>query len=188
MRAMGVLRFVVLGTVGFGIGWAVVGAFTLTTPMWPYFFAGACGGAALGVATGDRKRVAASALTGALGFGIGFHVSLFIAGMLYSFMAVGMLTGMVGGAMLGWALGGWRWVAVSALAGLVGFGIGEAVVPILQPLVVDYSVDWARSPPPWWRLASVQAIAGIIGGASLGAAVGYLENRKLAAEQRPRVR
>ena len=35
--------------------------------------------------------------------------------------------------------------------------------------------------------SSLLAIGGI-GGASLGAALGYLEDRKLAAEQRPRVR
>jgi hypothetical protein len=36
-----VKRFVVFGAVGFGIGWAVIGTFALTAPMWPYFVAGA---------------------------------------------------------------------------------------------------------------------------------------------------
>jgi hypothetical protein len=47
MRRMGVLRFVILGAVGFGIGWAVVGTFAITAPMWPYSLAEACGGASL---------------------------------------------------------------------------------------------------------------------------------------------
>jgi hypothetical protein len=34
----------------------------------------------------------------------------------------------------------------------------------------------------------VMGMVGIIGGASLGAALGFLENRKLAQGQRPRVR
>jgi hypothetical protein len=34
----------------------------------------------------------------------------------------------------------------------------------------------------------VQAMVGLIGGASLGVALGYLENRKLAQGRRPRVR
>jgi hypothetical protein len=38
------------------------------------------------------------------------------------------------------------------------------------------------------RLGGLAAMVGIIGGASLGAALGYLEQRKLAAERRPRVR
>ena len=63
---MSVMKFVLFGAVGFGIGWAVAGLFAVIAPMWSpytsYFFAGACGGVGLGLALGDWKRVAALAL------------------------------------------------------------------------------------------------------------------------------
>jgi len=49
-------------------------------------------------------------------------------------------------------------------------------------------VDWEQPPLLLLAYVLVQGMVGIIGGASLGAALGYLENRKLAAEQRARVR
>lgn len=66
MRATSVLRFVVLGAVGVGIGWAMAGLLAVMVPMWSpytsYFLAGACGGVGLGLALRDWKRVAALAL------------------------------------------------------------------------------------------------------------------------------
>ena len=79
---MSVMRFVVLGAVGFGIGWAVAGFVNvalvgITEPMFrppsppppglgmlpyfTYFFAGAFGGAALGLALSSWKRAVALA-------------------------------------------------------------------------------------------------------------------------------
>src|SRR5215204_2079251 len=101
MRTWSMMRFMVLGTVGFGIGWAVAGLFnsgitaiydpTLETlksgrgvelpPWWvmwlsrfswlSWFIAGACGGTGLGLALKSWKRVVALAGAGALGFGMG---------------------------------------------------------------------------------------------------------------------
>jgi hypothetical protein len=56
---------------------------------------------------------------------------------------------------------------VLTVAGAAGFGLGGAL---------------GGDSPSW-----LPAIGGV-GGASLGAALGYLESRKLAVEQRPRVR
>jgi hypothetical protein len=85
MRATSLLRFVIFGAVGFGIGWTVAGLFAVMAPMWSpytsYFFAGACGGAGLGLAPKDWKRVAALALTGMVGFGLGTHF-MFILGFI----------------------------------------------------------------------------------------------------------
>ena len=93
MRATSVMRFVIFGAVGFGVGWAIAGFLTsgflaLTLPMFQppsppppwwvqwssqlaYFFARACGGAALGLAIGSWKRVLALAVAGFIGFGLG---------------------------------------------------------------------------------------------------------------------
>src|SRR3712207_2944298 len=102
MRAMGVMRFVILGGAGFGIGWAVAGLFNvvlaaITAPMlqygsseappgwatwspyFAYFFAGACGGAGLGLAIGGWKRVVALAVAGGVGFGVSFFLFFIVA-------------------------------------------------------------------------------------------------------------
>ena len=91
--------------------------------------------------------------------------------------------GLVIGAALGVALRRWRGMAVLALIGLVGFGVGGVIVAALQGFPLQPSED-----PPSWQSAVFGAIEGAIGGASLGATLGYLENRKLVDERDPGVR
>jgi hypothetical protein len=206
------MRFVLFGAVGFGIGWAMVGFFNsgfiaITAPMFPtgrgaelpswwatwppnlsWFFAGACGGAALGLALRSWKRVAALALAGCLGFGLSFYF-FFVLAFLFGFPLVSVGMGAFGGILLGLALADWRRVVLLGLAGMVGFGIGGAIPTALgMPVVGMDWVDWEQPPLLLLAYVLVQGMVGIIGGASLGAALGYLENRKLAAEQRARVR
>jgi hypothetical protein len=99
--------------------------------------------------------------------------------------------GMVGGAALGLVFEDLKRVALLALAGFVGFGIGGAIAEGLQTLMVAPLGPEAAGPsqgPPLWVNIPFEAIVGLIGGAWLGAAFGYLESRKLAEERRPRVR
>jgi hypothetical protein len=217
MRATSMMRFVVLGAAGFGIGWAFAGLFNvvlvgITSPMfqpgsepppgwatWPpyfaYFFAGACGGAGLGLAIGSWKRTAALALAGSLGLGLGIF-PLFILGfigLLPSWTSIAMGLGVVGGAALGLVFGGLMRIVILAAAGLVGFGIGGAIATTLRmpfalyPFEVDFVELW-QAPLILLQHLLVQAMVGLIGGASLGAALGYLERRRPVAERRPRVR
>src|SRR5918992_329637 len=147
MRATSMMRFVVLGAAGFGIGWAFAGLFNvvlvgITSPMFQpgsepppgwargppyfaYFFAGAWGGAGLGLVIGSWKRTAALALAGSLGLGLGIF-PLFILGfigLLPSWTSIAMGLGVVGGAALGLVFGGLMRIVILAAAGLVGFGI-----------------------------------------------------------------
>ncbi len=196
---MSVMRSVIFGAAGFGIGWAVAGLFAVIAPMWSpyssYFFAGACGGAGLGLALRGWKRVAALALTGLVGFGLGVYVFFVLGfiGLLPGWTSIAMGTGLFGGAMLGLTFGDWKWVAALGLAGLAGFGIGGAITAALQmpfvllPFAVDF-VELQQAPLLLLQHVLVQAMIGLIGGASLGAVFGFLERRKLAEEQRPRVR
>jgi hypothetical protein len=216
MRAMSVVRFVLFGAVGFGIGWAVAGFFNsgfiaITNPMfepgsepppgwvtWPpyfaYFFAGAYGGVGLGLAIGGWKRVVALAVAGGVGFGVGFFL-FFLVAFLFGLREVGvaMGVGLFGGVMLGLTFGDWKRVVLLGLAGLVGFGIGGAIAATLRmpfaiyPFLVDF-VELQGAPLLLAQHVLVQAMVGLVGGASLGAALGYLENRALVARQRPRVR
>jgi hypothetical protein len=209
MRAMSVMRFIVFGAVGFGIGWAVGGLSAIIAPMWSpyisYSFAGACGGAALGLALRDSKRVATLALIGLVGFGLGTYLMFILGfiGLLPGRTSVAMGTGLFGGAMLGLAFvdwkavaapfSDWKTIATLGLAGMVGFGIGGAITAALQipfvllPFETDF-VELRQAPLLLLQHLLIQTVIGLIGGASLGAALGYLENRKLAQGQRPRVR
>jgi hypothetical protein len=177
MRAMSVIGFVVLGAVGFGIGGAI-GTF-----LFPFgiLLGGAVGGASLGLALRDFRRVVILAGLGALGLLVGVFAGLTLwAGFFnYSEVPIAAIVGAVVGALLGAAFREWRTIVALAVAGAVGFGAGYwlvqfigASIPILRQLGEGGSI----------------VITGIIGGASLGAALGYLEYRNLAQGQRPRVR
>ena len=185
MRATSVMRSVILGAVGFGIGGAIGRPLSLLLPALvalplTLLVGGAVGGAALGVVLKDWKRIVILAVLGALGLTVGVMAAL-ILGSFFSYpeVPVAAFVGAVVGASLGLAFGDWRTILALAVAGAVGFGVGLPAgdflrfsIPILRVLGEPGSY----------------AVAGLVGGASLGAALGYLENRKLAEEQRPSVR
>jgi hypothetical protein len=202
MRTRSVMRFVIFGAVGFGLGGTIVGA------LWPlaplsfvasgllYVLSGALGGAALGLALKDRGKTINLALLGTLGFAIGGIVALAVAvGVVPAFASVsasedygtrgamGVLGGAVVGASLSLAFWDWRRTLALTLAGAVGFGAGLIVgVFALQGMFgVDFLVGIAGT-------IILCAITGTFGGASLGAALGYLEKRRLGEERGPRVR
>ena len=165
MRATEVMRFVLFGAIGFGINGAAIGAYDTVSPVLATF-SFLAGGAALGLALKDWKKVAILAPLGALGLTLGVATGL---SFTYSKVPMATIAGAVVGASLGVAFGDWRWVVTLGVVSGLGFGVGLFAGTSL-PEGMTY------------------AIAGIIGGASLGAALGYLESRRLAAEQRPRVR
>lgn len=210
-----VMRFVIYGAVGFGIGWALLGAFgggfplaggvglvlggaifsgdipalLLYTPV--LSLGGAFGGAVLGLALKDFRRVVILAALGAVGFFVGSFilVVLFFSltfvqagyGLLEAFSAAAL--GLVIGALLGLTLRSFRGTVVLALMGLVGFGLGGLIAAALQGFPLQPSESF-----PSLQSAAFGAVEGIIGGALLGAALGYLETRKQASKRSPRVR
>jgi hypothetical protein len=201
VRETSVLRFVIFGAVGFGIGLAIAGFFNsvfiaVTAPIFPvgreaelppwwaslpphfsWFVAGACGGAALGLSLGSWKRIIALAVAGSVGFGVGFFI-FFVLAFLFGFSQVGVGMGAFGGMMLGLALADWRGVVLLGLAGMVGFGAGGAAAAALRmPLL---GIDWERPLLSLALYVLVQGMVGVVGGASLGAAVGYLEGGRPA--------
>jgi hypothetical protein len=162
MRATSVMRFVILGAVGFGIGVVIAGAGFLIP------VGGALGGASLGLALENKSKVATLALLCALGATFGV-IAVFIAGSpVWDYpLRMAVVIGAMVGASVGLAFWDWKRVVVLTVAGAVGFGLGGAI----------------GGDSPSGLLAP-----GVIGGASLGAALAYLESRKLAEERRPRVR
>ncbi len=219
MRANSIMKYILFGAVGLGIGWAVAGFFNvaldgITSPMvqpgpgelpgwclwtddlpyWAYCFAGACGGAGLGLAMGGWKWVIALAVAGGIGIGLGLFL-LFVVAFLFGLHPIGMAigVGLFGGVSFGLVFGNWKRVVLLGLAGMVGFGVGGTLTAALKmpfalyPWLVDFTELW-QAPPLLVQHLTMQVVVGIIAGASLGAALGYLESRKLAGEGRPRVR
>lgn len=207
MGATSVMRFVLFGAVGFGIGGGIAASFVIN-PFAASLLAlllfllgllviGALGGASLGLAMRDRRKVMVLARWGAAGLGLGFFVAFI--GLVFAlllggpyihwpadfYVNYGFLTAVAGaveGVALGAALRNRRSILALALAGFVEFGIGDmlslpGIVEVLQGLLTGERYN-----------PGLFAITGAIGGASLGAALGYLEIRRIAAEQRPRVR
>lgn len=89
---------------------------------------------------------------------------------------------MVGGS-LGLAFGDGRRIATLAVAGAVGFGAGVIVGAFCVRGIFgeDFLVGILGT-------IILYALTGVIGGASLGAAFGYIENRRLAERRGPRIR
>ena len=189
MRAASMTRFVVLGAVGFGIGGAIGGQLSMFLPeMVPglvglpliLFVGGALGGASLGLALKDFRRVVILALLGTLGLTVGVMVGLMLGSLFnYSEVPITVIVGAVVGASLGAAFLDWRPMVALAIAGAVGFSVGYLAGDLLRA-----SFPIIRSVG---EVGSI-TVAGLVGGACLGAALGYLEKRKLTAERRPRVR
>ena len=140
----------------------------------------------MGVAMGTWQRVLALAIASFLGFGLSSFLFTVLTRVFLVFLPLGAEAGgmgLFGGVLLGLAFGDWKRVVLLALAGMVGFGVGGTIAAALgmPPLIIF------DRPLALVLYAVVQAMVGLIGGAALGAALGYLENRRLAAEQSPRV-
>src|SRR5215207_3410387 len=142
MRATSVMRFVILGAVGFGIGGAIAGSLAVN-PFGPSLLAlllfllgllviGTLGGASLGLAMSDRRKAVVLARWGAAGFALGFFVALI--GLVFALLVggpyihwpasyyadyglLGAFTGAVGGAAFGVALSNRGSILALALAG-----------------------------------------------------------------------
>lgn len=189
-----ITRFSLFGAVGFGIGVPMImlgmflGLATAleTVEAWStagpfislglgFVVAGAVGGLALGLALMRGKTISLAGF-GALGFLLGGLVTIPFASLgneVKSYLGVLLVPGAFGGAALGLALGGKMKIAIVilALAGALGFGIGD---------VVMIAVNGLLEPRVGLITASIIkfALGGIIGGAVLGAALGFLYKRK----------
>jgi hypothetical protein len=179
------MRFIVLGAIGFGLGGAIGSPLITFLPggvallLW-LLVGGAVGGASLGLALKDWRRVVVLALLGALGLFVGVMAGLLLGSFFnYSTVPIAAIVGAVVGASLGVAFRDWRTILALAVAGAVGFSVRNLAefVRLSVPII---GTDLGE--------AGSIAITGVIGGASLGAALGYFEFRKMAEERRPRVR
>lgn len=180
------LGFVVKGAAGFGVGGAIAGA-SGDAMLLGFFAMGALGGASLGLAASDKRSIVTLAMAGALGFGVGFLIAFAIVLLVWDPFGnwfIGAIGGGLGGASLGVGLRTRRRVMLLAVVGALGFGIGSGAVDVLSQPMMEPGASGITF---WWSILFM-TIEGAIGGASLGAALGYLEKRELAQERRPRAR
>ena len=169
-----ILFYILFSVVGFGIGGAIGGAIwvALDAPHIGFAVLGVIGGASLGMALRDWKRIWILALIGGIGFDIGLLVGFFVPMVLLgpannqSFF-VGTLGGAIGGASIGIALKSWKKTGVLSLAAAIGFTIAAWL-----------TWDTLRGFTPQILGGAISlAIWGIIGGAFLGLALGLLERK-----------
>jgi hypothetical protein len=202
MRVTSMMRFVLFGAIGFGIGGTIAGVswplafLTSGTSGLLFVLSGAVGGASLGLALGDRRKTMRLAVLGVLGSTVGGIVALLTA---FGFFApipalsgsedygVRGVMGVLGGAMVGASLGlafeDWRRILAFTVAGAAGFGAGVivGVFSVRGIFGEGYLVGTSGT-------IILYAVTGILGGASLGAALGHLEKRRLAERRGSRVR
>jgi MFS family permease len=200
-----IAKFALFGAVGFGIGGPIIWGIVWFLPRhlfhWSVFylenrlssweipllivvagFMGVFGGAALGLALNrGQRKTAFLAIAGVVSFSAGAFLAILPAGFLmglreywlfgypnieevWLFVVFGSVLGLVGGMGLGLAMMGRRKFVGLAIAGALGFGIGHTILG----MIVHY-FESSILLSPW------TAIPGIIGGAFLGAALGFLE-------------
>ena len=169
------------GAVGFGIGGAIGGAiwFQFELPQFGFAILGAVGGAFLGYTSNGWGRAGLLALFGAIGFGVGLLIGFFIVITIWEppyveKFLVGAVGGAIGGASLGLTLRNWGKAGLLAPAGAIGFGLS------MQTRLDSHILDefFPTQMPYMLAGATILAICGIIGGAFLGAALGYLERKR----------
>ncbi|ODS42690.1 MAG: hypothetical protein MSIBF_05150 [Candidatus Altiarchaeales archaeon IMC4] len=131
---------------------------------------GAIGGAALGIAFGDKKKILCLSLAGAIGFLIGFAIGNIIeyaiiglVGFFLNFVIIGATLG----AALGIALWDKKKILYLSLAGAIGGAIGA----ILQT-ILSYAIKDITTFPIWLPISDL--IPSAIGGATIGWAIAYL--------------
>ena len=176
VKARSTHQLVVYGIVGFGVGGAIGGAIWVAfdAPHIGFAILGALGGTSLSLNLKDWKATIIIALACAIGFDIGFLLPFFISLVIWEpvygqGLFVGCIGGAIGGVSLGFGTKEWSKTWLLAIAGAIGFGIAaQALWDILRGL--EPQVLWG---------AITLAIWGIVGGASLGAALGYVEKKNI---------
>jgi len=167
-----ICKFAMFGAIGFGTGLAII--VVIDTEPWlvGLFLPGAVAGASLGWALGSWEKAWPLALAGAIGFGGGRALTIIFAFSFewygIGFQAImGAIMGAMGGLSLGIALRNLAWAGFLILAGAIGFSIGY----VAYRQIIDQQMLGVST--------YLSILWGIIGGAFLGAALGYLEKRRV---------
>jgi hypothetical protein len=177
------LTYVLCGAAGFGVG-GTIGATAAVGPLLFIFpIMGIVGGASIGLLLGKRVSAIVMAVAGAVGFGIASIPVLVYSGLGIGSIETGMViptAAIIEGTVILFVLG-----AVQGLIGGISLGIDLRDRTRARYLIAGSTIGFAIGAQASWGfvfgLSSeiIYAIWGAIGGATLGAALGYLEKRKV---------
>ncbi len=173
-------NFALWGAVGFGIGGAIGGTIAVDAAIFFGFaIMGGIGGMSLGLALNSWKMAGFLALAGVVGFPLGFYVCVFIGlgfgevlplpDIFWRILGINTIAGAVGGAVLGLPLKSGKAAGFLALVGAIALRIVEQVQEV---------VDFGLITPQLLSRVTQMGIWGVVMGALLGTALGYLEKRK----------
>ncbi len=174
-----IIKFALFGLVGFGIGGAIGGIISVDGPiLFGFPIMGGIGGMSLGLALKSWKWAGFLALAGMVGISFGYVINGFIMlffgqslqipaqslfGVIFRSLPI---AGAVTGSALGLPLKSWKAAGFLALTGAIAFlvaGQVQEVVPL--GLITHHLLS---------RIV-VMVIWGVVGGALLGATLGYLK-------------
>jgi hypothetical protein len=174
-KARSIRWLIAYGTVGFAIGGAIGGAVWVAfdAPHLGFAILGALGGASLVLSLKDWRVTIIAALACAIGFDIGFLLPFFLSLVVWApgygqGLFIGGIGGAIGGVSFSLSIKKWKKSWLLALAGAIGFGIAAQA---------SWSLLRGLEPQVLWGAITL-TIWGLIGGASLGATLGYLEKSK----------
>lgn len=174
-----IAKFALFGAIGFGIGGAIGGTIAVDAAI---FFGlaimGGIGGMSLGLALKSWKMAGFLGLAGAVGFLFGLFVSVFIGlglaevlplpNLIWIILGRFTIGGAIAGAALGLPLKSWKASGFLALAGTIAFRILDQVQQVVPLGFIT---------PQLLSGVTQMFIWGVVLGAFLGAALGYLEKR-----------
>lgn len=166
-----VLRFAVLGGLGFGI----LGIFPFGFS--GFFISGALGGFFLALPLRNVWVIISRTVLMSLGFGVGSIAGFFVVMTVWDpvgIALIGICGGAAGGMSLGISTRKLPGILLLTLIGTVGFGAGAWVYSVLSNALYGSAGNLIL---PQWSLFVLNSVSGAIGGASLGATLGFLQRR-----------
>ena len=177
VNSKSILQLALWGALGFGIGGVIAGALLIAfrgVSLWiiigGLIIMGAIGGASLGLVLYGWKRAWHLSLAGAIGMPLGCIAALYFSWDLQLYWVAYLSWGTILGASLGIAFWSWKRIWFLTLAGAIGF-------------VLAWLIQWGLRewiPIETWAARDIMTFVtwGMVPGASLGAAIGYLEKRR----------
>jgi len=179
IKRRGIATFILWGAVGFGIGGAIAGTIAVDAAIFLGFaIMAGIGGMSLGLALKSWQMAGFLALAGAVGFPFGFFICVFIGlgglgemlpDLFWRILGINTIAGAVGGAALGLPLNSGKAAGFLALAGAIALRIAEQIQEV---------IDFGLITPQLLSGVTQLAIWGVVLGALLGTALGYLEKRR----------
>lgn len=192
------LRFILIVSAGFAVGgiiaglgiiWGSVLLGTIFEPIqysyrgYNYEFIelirfsvwGAVGGLGLGIATKKDKLL--FILLGGLGFGAGIMVSMLFGAWSSGIGVTGIIIGVLEGISLGLYYRNSTSIAILAICGAAGFGVGGITGTIIYKVTLGAVsvIDWGELTASLIMSTTIFTVMGLIGGAAMGYGIYYTE-------------